>query len=155
MNLFFKIMWWAGAIAAIYVIAQVLPPLLSSKKDISQVCFYQDYERCFSVELAKTEAERENGLMFRESLDEGKGMLFIFDRDGIYPMWMKNMQIPLDMIWMDKDGNIVFIKENVQPCGEEECQSITPTKRAYYVLEIKSGLVDAYRLEVGNRASFK
>lgn len=159
MNLFFKIIIFFAVIGivvgAIYFLMQGLPPLLSSKSGISKVCFYQDYERCFSVELARTSTERKNGLMFRESLDENSGMLFIFDRDGVYSMWMKNMSIPLDLIWLDKDGNVVFIKENAQPCGDQECQTITPSVRAYYVLEINAGLVATYRLEVGNRALFK
>jgi hypothetical protein len=159
MNLFLKIIIFfvvVGIIVGgIYFLMQNLPPLISSKSGISKVCFYQDYERCFSVELARTSTERKNGLMLRESLDDNSGMLFIFDRDGIYPMWMKNMEIPLDLIWMDKDGKVVFIKENAQPCGEGECQNITPNSRAYYVLEINAGLVRAYRLEVGSTASFK
>ena len=59
-----------------------------------------------------------NGLMFRENMDSDRGMLFIFEKEGEYPFWMKNTLIPLDIIWINKDKEVVFISENAQPCEE-------------------------------------
>ena len=95
-----------------YFIGTLLAPV--SKQDFkNQVCFGQ---KCFFIELAKTEAERNQGLMYRKELDKNKGMLFIFDKEGSHPFWMKNTLIPLDIIWIDSRGKIVFISQNVQPC---------------------------------------
>ncbi len=68
------------------------------------------------VELAKTEAEREYGLMGRTSLPQGHGMLFIHDRPGQYGYWMYHCKIGLDIIWMDEDHRIVELSPNTPPC---------------------------------------
>ena len=67
------------------------------------------------VELARTEAERERGLMYRNHLDADTGMLFIFERPGPLTFWMKNTFIPLDMIFIGADRHIVGIVENAVP----------------------------------------
>jgi hypothetical protein len=111
---------------------------------------------CFSVEIANTEAEREQGLMFRQNLDNDKGMLFIFDKEGVYPFWMKNTLIPLDMIWIDKNYKVVFIGKNSRPCQVNgECPSIIPDAKAMYVLEINSGLSDRISIQVGDSVYIK
>ena len=85
------------------------------------------------------------------TLNEDKGMLFIFDKDGIYPFWMKNTLIPLDMIWVDSSGKVVFIAQNVQPCKSLICPSVVPTVMAKYVLEINAGLCQQMGLKVGDQ----
>ncbi len=110
---------------------------------------------CFDVEIAKTFAERSKGLMNRESLDENSGMFFIFDEEEEYSFWMKNTLIPLDIIWLNKDMEIVHIEKNVQPCKEDPCQRYTPTKPAQYVLELNAGQTDKNNIEVGNKLIFK
>ncbi len=128
---------------------------LAEDKDmekISQVCFK---DSCFKVKTAETAAERSKGLMEVEQLEEDRGMLFIFDHSGVYAFWMKNTLIPLDMVWLDKDKKIVFIKHNAQPCKKEPCESFSPGKEAKYVLEINGGLAEKLGLEIGERAVFK
>jgi uncharacterized membrane protein (UPF0127 family) len=107
-------------------------------------------ERCFFVELAKTDAERGKGLMYRNELDKNKGMLFIFDKEAIYPFWMKNTLIPLDMIWADSNGKVVFISQNVQPCKSLICPSVMPSAKAKYVLEINAGIAEENGLKLGD-----
>lgn len=127
----------------------------SSEISKNKACFNST---CFFVKLAKTEAEREEGLMSRNKLDEDKGMLFIFDKEEIYPFWMKNTLIPLDMIWLDNDKKIVFIAENVQPCSpklKDACPSIIPKSKAKYVLEINAGMFKKTGAMVGNVANFE
>lgn len=122
----------------------------SNQNTQNQVCLRS---RCFFVESAKTNAEREKGLMFREELDVDKGMLFIFDKEDIYPFWMKNTLIPLDIIWLDKDNKIVFINKTSQPCNFLYCPKINPEVSAKYVLEINAGIIDEIGLKIGDRAS--
>jgi len=112
-----------------------------------RVCFN---DKCFNVNLAITPAEQTKGLMFVNHLDEDKGMLFIFQADGVYPFWMKNMLIPLDIIWIGSDGNVVYINRNTQPCTST-CPNINPGKEARYVLEVNAGIADKIGLEVGGK----
>ncbi len=112
----------------------------------SQVCIKQT---CFQVEIADNQAERQKGLMDRSSLNDDEGMFFIFENEGIYPFWMKNTFIPLDIIWINKDKEIIHI-ESVQPCKIDPCPSYNPEKEALYVLEINSGLSEKYGFKEGN-----
>jgi len=123
----------------------------SNNKNIIQVCF-QDH--CFDVELAVSIEEKNKGLMFREQLDLNKGMLFVYKDEKEHSFWMKNVLIPLDIIWINKKNDVVFISENTQPCKESFCQSINPGKNAKYVLEINAGLSKEIGLMVGNRIDF-
>lgn len=99
--------------------------------------------------------ERSRGLMYREGLDSDKGMLFIFEKEGEYPFWMKNTLISLDIIWINENKEVVFISENAQPCSEEySCPSISPGKNAKYVLEINGGTSERIGLKIGDKANF-
>ncbi len=121
---------------------------LNNEKDVNKVCFD---DNCFVVEVVDTPAEREQGLMFREQLDENKGMFFIFENEGNYPFWMKNTLIPLDMIWIDFSGKIVDIKE-ADPCDADPCPIVYHQGNAKYVLEINKGLSAELGIEIGNNA---
>lgn len=118
----------------------------------NRACF-KNY--CFHIELAVTPEEINNGLMFRENLDFKNGMLFVFEREGKYPFWMKNTLIPLDIIWINKNKEVVFISENTQPCKEYPCSIIKPTKNAKYVLEINGGISEKIGLVVGNKINIE
>lgn len=117
-----------------------------------QVCFGKN---CLYVELAHTSEERAKGLMFRSNLAQGRGMLFVFPKDGLWDFWMKNTYIPLDIIWLNKDKSVVDILENARPV-----QGIYPPVHkgvfpARYVLEANAGFVQHHKLKVGDRARFK
>jgi len=120
-------------------------------KNQNQVCFKDD---CFTVELAKTIQERTQGLMFRKKLDLDKGMLFIFENEGEYSFWMKNTLINLDIIWIDKNKEVVFISKNTQPCSSDFCFIINSNKKALYVLELNGGTIDKFGLNIGDKVDF-
>lgn len=82
--------------------------VVNRNQSIKQICFQ---ENCFEVELAITTEEITKGLMFRKELPQNKGMLFIFAKEGIRSFWMKNTLIPLDIIWLNKNKEVVFIKK--------------------------------------------
>lgn len=111
------------------------------------VCYKNN---CFAVELASTQEERGRGLMGRGSLDEDRGMLFIFENEGQHPFWMKNTLISLDIIWLDQNKKIVYIAQNAQPCGQDSCTSIKPESPAKYVLEINAGSCAKLGISVGD-----
>lgn len=134
-------------IIIIVVLGLILVYSIFREQQKSHVCFN---DNCFTVYLALTPYELFKGLMFVEHLDEDKGMLFVFEKDGIYPFWMKNTLIPLDIIWIDLNGKAVFISRNIQPCKSILCTSINPGKQARYVLEINAGISDKIGLAVGD-----
>lgn len=127
--------------------AKIMAPNVVQQNKLSSVCFGKN---CFQVELAITEARRETGLMNRKELDKDNGMLFVFDKEGIYPFWMKNTLIPLDMIWTDISGKVVFISQNVQPCKTLICPTVIPLAKAKYVLEVNAGICQSIGLKVGD-----
>ena len=141
----------AGACILLISAAIILAFSQNSGKGKSQVCFR---DSCFYVEIAITPEQQARGLMFRTSLEEDEGMLFIFQEEGIYPFWMKNTLIPLDIIWMDSNRIVVFIGKDEQPCGPEECTSINPEVPAKYVLEVNAGTVEGLGLEEGEKLDF-
>jgi uncharacterized protein len=102
----------------------------------------------FSVEVMRTDAERERGLMFRHYLPNDRGMLFNFDVEQPVMMWMKNTFLPLDMIFMDRSGRVVSIAANTEPLSEHIIPSVAP---AYAVLEVNAGTAARIGLKVGDR----
>lgn len=106
------------------------------------------------VELAQTDDQRRAGLSGRRSLGDYEGMLFVMDEVGTYAFWMKDMLIPLDIIFVDSKYFIVDIKENVQPCGSGYCPSIYPESPFLYVLEVNAGFAKSNKVVVGNSMVF-
>jgi uncharacterized membrane protein (UPF0127 family) len=102
----------------------------------------------FSVELAKTDKERETGLMFRKELADGRGMLFDFTPEQEVSMWMKNTILPLDMIFIRADGRILRIAENTEPQSLKIISSGGPAKG---VLEVMAGTAKKYGIAPGDR----
>jgi len=98
------------------------------------------------VQIADTEPRRVRGLMFQDQLSYDQGMIFVFDKPGLYSLWMLNMQFSLDMMWFDENGKIVHIEKDVPPCKTPleiaTCQSVIPEGQAVYVLEVTSGFIE-------------
>lgn len=138
-------------LTALTVLAVLVASACTSTQD-KKVCFRGG---CFTVEAAGTADERARGLMFREKLDRNSGMLFVFDREGVYPFWMKNMLIPVDIVWINQSRDVVYISKNTLPCGMEDCPLVTPDAKATYVLEINAGLADELNLAVGDKAEIQ
>ncbi len=107
-----------------------------------------------TAELADTVEERARGLMFRKNIEFDQGMLFLFEREDLYSFWMKNMLIPLDIIWLDKEKRIVHIERCLPPCEKEPCPSYLPKAPAMYVLELKAGSVERRGLKIFDRIDF-
>jgi uncharacterized membrane protein (UPF0127 family) len=105
----------------------------------------------FQVELARTEPEREKGLMFRERLAPDAGMLFLFDQSGVQTFWMKNTLIPLDMVFIAPDLSIVGVVPDAQPLTLTARSVGRPSQ---YVLEIGGGLAARLGIRAGERVDF-
>ena len=109
----------------------------------------------YRVEIARTPEEQAQGLMFRESLPPESGMLFLFSDAAPHNFWMKNTMIPLDMIWMDGAGRVIFVSANTPPCKADPCPSYGPDVPAVTVLEIAGGQAAKEKVTVGSRIRFE
>lgn len=116
---------------------------------VDKICFDEKKDLCVLVEIADGKEKRAKGLMYRRSLDENKGMLFIFEKEEIHTFWMKNTIIPLDMIWITSEGKVVHI-EQAEPCYNEVCKTYYPFKKATYVLEVNIGYTEKNNISVGD-----
>ena len=91
----------------------------------------------FDVEIADTSSEWMKGLMYRKTMSQNHGMLFIFQDEEPRSFWMKNTKIALDLVFIDSEGVIVYIETNTQPCKKEPCKNYK-SPPAKYVLEINA-----------------
>jgi len=104
----------------------------------------------YDVEIADTDAERERGLMFRDSLSAGRGMLFIHEREAPQAYWMKNTRIPLDILYFDNSRRLVSQQRDVPPCSlGDACPPYPSEVPARYVLELNAGQAEKLRLQDG------
>ncbi|MCA1611782.1 MAG: DUF192 domain-containing protein [Acidobacteria bacterium] len=105
----------------------------------------------YRLELANTPEEQAQGLMYRESLPDKTGMLFRFSDAGVHKFWMKNTMIPLDIIWLDRDGGVLFVSAGTPPCKADPCANYGPDTAAASVLEIAGGMAAREKVTVGSR----
>ena len=108
------------------------------------------------VEIADTDEKRTKGLSGKSSLDEKSGMLFVFEKKGIIPIfWMKDMLIPIDMIWI-REGKVVKIDKNVPApvagTPDSKLVNYSPGTPIDYVLEVKGGFWDKFKIKTGDSA---
>lgn len=102
----------------------------------------------FALEIAKTNEERAKGLMFRKSMPQNHGMLFIFHDERPISMWMKNTLIPLDMIFLSGEGIVTSIVQETSPLSEE---IITSDRQAQAVIEVNAGVAQKIGLVPGDK----
>lgn len=103
------------------------------------------------VELAVSSRQRSRGLMFRDELPAGQGMLLVFSSTNFRSIWMKNVRFPLDLLWLDSSGRVVNFEKNVPPCPEEPCPSYQPLCKASAVLELNAGSVEKWDIDLGDQ----
>lgn len=104
------------------------------------------------IEIADNAYETQTGLMYRSQLGQNQGMLFIFPDMQMRSFYMKNTKIPLDIIYINDQMEIVSFQKNAKPFDETSLPSSAPAK---YVLEINAGLSDTWQLEENDKIEFK
>ena len=97
------------------------------------------------VELATTPDEQAQGLMHRTALPTDAGMLFVFNESKTRTFWMKNMLIPLDLLFLDDSGKIVMIYRRVPPCMQTPCELYSSVVPISYALEVRAGEADTVK----------
>lgn len=101
-----------------------------------------------SVDVADTEAKRTKGLSGRDTLSYGAGLLMKFDEDGSPGIWMKDMNFPIDIIWIDKDWVVRDVTPSVGP--ETYPQAFYPKEPIRYILEVPAGFADIRNITIGS-----
>ena len=109
------------------------------------------------AETVQQQLDLMRGLMFRESLDPNRGMLFVYRKEDFAPIWMYQTKIPLDIIWADRDHRIVEISANTPPCASKSargCPYYGGHRKAQFVLEVNAGIAAKNGLKVGDALDF-
>uniref|UniRef100_A0A7V4FF18 DUF192 domain-containing protein n=1 Tax=candidate division WOR-3 bacterium TaxID=2052148 RepID=A0A7V4FF18_UNCW3 len=104
------------------------------------------------VEIANNPEERAIGLAFRKNLPLNEGMLFIFEKEGIYPFWMRNTFIPLDIAFISKDNIIIDIQRMI-PLDDK--RTYQPDKPFLYALEVNQGYFEEKGIKIGDTIYLK
>ncbi len=104
-------------------------------------------DHVFSVEIAATPETRERGLMYRRFMPQDRGMLFEFDRDDPVAFWMRNTLIPLDMVFIARNGRVTRVVDRAEPLSETPIPSGGPCAA---VLELNGGVAAAIGLRAGD-----
>ena len=110
------------------------------------------------VYLAVTNDQQIKGLSVKDHLKENEGMLFVYQQPTRQGFWMKDMKFPIDIIWLDNNGTVVYIKNSLQPCIMTFaflCPTYTPDKDSLYVLETGSGFSKKHGIKIGTHADFQ
>jgi len=105
-------------------------------------------DKIIATTISDTPEKREKGLSGAIKLKENTGMLFVFEQPAMHSFWMKDMLFSLDIIWMDENGNVVYIQKDAK--SESYPESFTPDKPAKYVLEVNAGFSEKNNLKVGD-----
>lgn len=109
----------------------------------------------YQVEIANDDESRARGLMFRDQMDEGSGMLFIHEREAPQAYWMKNTRIALDILYFDDARRLVAQQRDVPPCSAgNRCPSYPSKAPARYVLELNAGHAARLNLANGTELAF-
>lgn len=107
------------------------------------------------VEIADDDAERARGLMFRDSMPTGRGMLFLHEQEEPQAYWMKNTRIPLDILYFDAQRRLVSQQRDVPPCSAgDRCPPYPSAGPARYVLELNAGEAARLQLKDGMQLTF-
>ena len=106
------------------------------------------------LEVARTPKQQATGLMYRSALGDDQGMLFPFDPPQVVGFWMKNVLIPLDMIFM-RDGEVKMIAASVPPCNTNPCPAYRSKTAINQVIELRGGRAASLGLKVGDRVKLQ
>ena len=127
---------------------KVLPQKLAKNK----INYVKIAGKLLKVDLATTTREQEQGLSGRKDLADDAGMLFIFQKPSVNYFWMKDMNFPIDMVWIDENFQVVYIEKNAKP--ESYPKTFGPNKNSKYVLEVQARFSEKNNLKVGEKIEF-
>ncbi len=91
------------------------------------------------LEVVRSPRMRARGLMFREEVPAGTGMLFVFEAPDAHSFWMLNCKVALDIAWLDDELRVVHLEERLPPCTDQPCPSYAPDAKARFAVEVAAG----------------
>ncbi|MCX6623845.1 MAG: DUF192 domain-containing protein [Acidobacteria bacterium] len=110
------------------------------------------------AEVMRNPLDMARGMMFRERMEAGRGMLFVHNTPGAQRYWMYQVKIPLDLVFLDSDRRVVDIAANTPPCPPEkkanQCPSYGKADHVRYVLELAGGDAQKHNLKIGDELTF-
>lgn len=107
-----------------------------------------------NAQIASTQAQRIQGLSNRQNLAPNQGMLFIFDQETARSMWMKDMNFPLDIIFLNAKKQIIKIYQNVPVCEDDPCPDYPSDMPALYAIEVNAGFIKQYQITKSTEIRF-
>ncbi len=130
------------------------PACSDSNMYISDVSkqLYSKSEKTFDIEYAKTPSQLELGLSRRTCIPKHAAMIFLFPTEDKFGIWMKDMNFPIDVLWLTKDKKVVHIEKAMQPSSYPKV--FYPSQDALYVIEMASGQVDELGVGIGEVLSW-
>ncbi|MFZ2544929.1 MAG: DUF192 domain-containing protein [Candidatus Saccharimonadales bacterium] len=105
----------------------------------------------YHITVRRTETERQKGLSGSDNLPKNDAMLFVFDDDSRWGIWMKDMKYPIDIVWLDNNKKVVYMVKDAQPASYPKI--FIPDKDARYVIELASGTIEQTDIKLGDLAS--
>lgn len=132
-----------------------IPPAIKNEPTGFPVGTVRINHDVIKVEVAKSSAEKERWLMFRqEKMPFNSAMILVYDKPDLYSMWLLNIEYNLDLIWFNENGNIVYMVKGVPPCKStfdiDDC-TYKNTQPAKYVIAATSGFIDKHRINKNSR----
>jgi len=139
----------AAALALFAASAAAQEPMILPTDPAPLVAITDGGEKSFSIEIADDNGERSRGLMYRQTMGDTHGMLFVFEQSRPVGFWMKNTPMPLDLLFVGADGKVKAILPG-EPFSEAP---ISPGQPVHFVLEVKRGIAAKNGIEDGDRLS--
>ncbi|MBP7807359.1 DUF192 domain-containing protein [Candidatus Saccharibacteria bacterium] len=141
-----KAQWRLVFVVAFFLFCALFVPFLYEPRKL------EVGSQLYNIQYANTPAKREKGLSNRDSLPDDTAMIFDFGKPGKYCIWMKDMNFPIDILWVNADGQVIELRQNVLPDSYPE--SFCPADDASYVIELKAGEVARSGISEGERVRF-
>ena len=144
-----------GVLIGVMILMISISAKLVTKKGAAQINFSTNGiigNTPIQLGYARTPVEWKKGLSGQVQMKKNEGLLFLFKKQDYYGIWMKDMLFPIDVMWLNESGHVVYIKENFLPSSYPE--TITPNILSTSVLEVTSGFVKSNKIGVGDALIF-
>jgi uncharacterized membrane protein (UPF0127 family) len=144
--------WWVSSIAVIIVVAVSLGFLYWQMNKV-QTATLELNNSTYQLTIVQSDADRQRGLSGTASLPSDHAMLFVFPNIGRPAIWMKDMNYPIDIVWLDSDKKVVYMVKNAQPSSYPDTIFQTD-KDSRYVIELSAGTIEKTGIHRGDMAEF-
>ncbi len=147
-----KISPWIVVMVFILVVISSFSFIKNKNQSALETSYIKIAGQTIKVELSVTQEEQKQGLSGRKGLKDDEGILFVFRKPAVYYFWMKDMNFPIDIIWIGEDLRVIYIKKDARPDSYPE--TFRSDKNAKYVLEVISGFSEKNNLKEGDSVVF-